>query len=142
MSRITKHQFRAEKHQSAEQAMHKPWTRFYKVHEVNSIELFNLIIKNGVKLEFYLLSDELKSDKKIVLEILKNLHYFERCVEDLNHTLLIDKDFILELININSDYFEYAAENLKNDKTIILEAVKNNGNALQWANESLHAQQR
>ncbi len=65
-------------------------------------ELFDFIINNGVRLGIYHLSDELKSNKKIVLEILKNpLHYIDSSVIDLNHNLLRDNDFVLELTNIN-----------------------------------------
>ena len=94
-------------------------------NKVNSIELFNLIIQNGVRLEIYHLSDELRSDKYIVLAVLKQ-NWLEICsLSDLNETLLSDKDFILEIININSDYFKYASEDLRSDREIVLEVVKN-----------------
>jgi hypothetical protein len=107
--------------------------------EVSSIELFNLIIQNGVRLEIYHLSDELKSDKKIILELLKS-NWFEICVlSNLNESILGDKEFILEILNLHYglNYFDYVSENLKNDPVFIIEVVKQKGEALKYVSKAL-----
>jgi hypothetical protein len=108
-----------------------------KCFEVSSFQLFDLIIQNGVRLEIYHLSEELKSDKKIILELLKH-NSFEICdLSDLNDTLLGDKEFILEILKLNYDYLKYATENLKSDQVFILDAVRQNGLLLEFINSNL-----
>ena len=107
--------------------------------KVSSIELLELIIKNGVRLEFFNLSDELKSDKIIILKLLKH-NWFEICdLSDLNEDILGDKEFILELLNLYDGlrYFEYATENLKNDPLFMIEVFKQFGSALKYASKEL-----
>jgi hypothetical protein len=106
---------------------------------INSIELVELIIKNGVRLEIFNLSDELKSDKNIILKLLKH-NWFEICdLSDLNEAILSDKEFILEILNLHYglNYFEYASENLKNDPGFMIEVFKKFGSALKYASKEL-----
>ncbi len=108
---------------------------------IDSIELVELIIKNGGRLAFFNLSDELKSDKNIILKLLKH-NWFEICdLSDLNEAILSDKEFILEILNLhyglNLNYFEYASENLKNDPGFMIEVVKKFGSALKYASKEL-----
>ena len=106
---------------------------------IDSIELVELIIKNGVRLAFFNLSDELKSDKNIILKLLKH-NWFEICdLSDLNEAILSDKEFILEILNLHYGliYFEYASENLKNDPGFMIEVVKKFGSALKYASKEL-----
>lgn len=106
---------------------------------INSNELVELIIKNGVRLAFYNLSDGLKSDKNIILTLLKH-NWFEICdLSELNEAILSDKEFILEILNLHYGliYFQYASENLKNDPGFMIEVFKKFGSALKYASKEL-----
>ena len=48
-----------------------------------------------------------------------------------------DKKIVLEAVKQNGDALQYASEELKNDKEVVLEAVKRNRLALQYASKEL-----
>jgi hypothetical protein len=48
-----------------------------------------------------------------------------------------DKDVVLEAVKQNDYALYYASEQLKNDKDIVLEAVKQDGDAIRYASDEL-----
>nr|CAG4714732.1 unnamed protein product [Naegleria fowleri] len=88
--------------------------------------------KNGLALLYA--SDDLKSDKEIVLEAV-SMHgrAFEYASEDLKK----DKQFVLEVVQQNGEVLEYTFIDLKQDKEVVLEAVKQKGCVLEYASDDL-----
>ena len=93
--------------------------------------LVKIISENCDLLQKY---DNLRNDKKIILEVVKlngqALYYVS---EELKN----DKEIVLEAVKQNEKTFIHASKKLKNDREIVLEAVKRNGYMLSHASDQL-----
>ena len=80
------------------------------------------------------ISDRIKNNKEMVLEIIKHDGLFYCFVSE---KLRNDRDFLLKMIRINPNIVEYLSDKLKDDKELIIEAVKINSQALKYASKRL-----
>ena len=71
-------------------------------------------------------------DNKFISERVYQLHKWG--IEFIKGDIL-DKDFLLKVLRINSDALRYAAMIIKTEKSFMLEAVKIDGMALEYALE-------
>ena len=94
-------------------------------------EALKIVQESGIELEN--LPKELKKDKQIVLEAVKNR------VDALQYAHNIfkkDKELVLEVIKQNGHALYYVDDSFKKDKEIVLIAVKEDGSALEHADDS------
>lgn len=82
--------------------------------------MLQLVSEYGCALKWA--SYELKKDKGLVIEAVKNDYLALNYVDDPE--LLEDREFMLELIKINPDVFDYVSTKLLSDKELMLEMLK------------------
>ena len=92
---------------------------------------------NGQALEFA--PDEFRNDPEIVKTAMVN-NRFEPSLPFLyaSNRLRMDKEFVIEAVNIDGLALEFTSEELKDDLDVVMAAVANTGAALQFASEDLH----
>jgi hypothetical protein len=94
----------------------------------NEDKMLSLVKFNGIILAFG--TDNIKSNKKIVLEAVKTeglaLHF-------VSNELRNDQDIIITAIKNDGEALEYTPYQFRNDRKIIYDAVENNGKALRYA---------
>lgn len=91
---------------------------------------------NGQALEFAPV--EFRNDPEIVKTAMIN-NRFEPSLPFLyaSNRLSMDKEFVIEAVNIDGLALEFTSEDLKNDLDVVMAAVANTGSALQFASEDL-----
>ena len=94
-------------------------------------------IRQGNK-AFQYASEELKNNKKFILEVIKNNTWnIGNILNYVSKVFFDDRDFVLELVKLNGMSLDYASKVFRKDKEIVLEAVKQNGMALYSVSEEL-----
>ena len=88
--------------------------------------------QNGLALKYA--SEELRNDRTIVLEALKQYVF---ALEYASEELRNDREFVLEAVKQYAYALEYASADLRNDREFVLEAVKQNVFAFKYASKEL-----
>ncbi len=79
---------------------------------------------NGSILELDSFPNNLKNDKEVVIEAVKENPYI---LNNLPEIFRADKEIALEAVRQDGEALEFLSENLKNDKEIVIEAIKADG---------------
>lgn len=89
-----------------------------------------------LKSVFEFASDNLKSDKEFVLEMVKKRGSLLYIVDN---NLKSDKEVVLTAVRQNTCVFQYASDNLKSNREFIFELVEYCGLSIQYASQNLKA---
>jgi hypothetical protein len=83
-----------------------------------------------------LLPETIKEDRELLLAAVKKSIYGS-AFEYFPIKFKNDKDFLLEVLNLNGQVLRLLSENFKNDRELVLLAVQSSNDVLQYASESL-----
>lgn len=102
---------------------------------VDSIDdVLEVVREDGSQLENF---EEYHGDREVVLEAVKNYRGWASPFEYATDELKSDRDFVLEVVEVAGQALEYASEELQDDKEVVLKAIKQSASAYEFISDRL-----
>ncbi len=107
------------------------------VLDYSDSSIFNNLSLINEFCNIHFVSDEIRSNRKLVLDLLKCDPSGWRTVNALFPSWKADEQLMMDVVNINGYMLLHGTNQIRDNKKIVIEAVKNYGLALQFASKRL-----